>query len=169
MVSFQCENCGDTVKKAKLEQHARSCRPFKGFTCIDCMKTFQQGEYQKHTQCMTEAEKYQGKLYKGPRTQPPPKRPAQTPPPPPAKKVCKEEPKKEAPAKAEAPAEEAKEERKKSGKKCNKETVVALQAEIQRVVEAADGPVDEEQVREIVFKRLERGFRRAYRKQTAQE
>ena len=33
------------------------------FTCIDCMTVFYGDEYMKHTQCISEAQKYQGNLY----------------------------------------------------------------------------------------------------------
>lgn len=63
MVVFQCENCGQTIKKPKAEQHARSCRGFRGYVCIDCMKVFTGDSYKAHTSCISEAEKYQGALY----------------------------------------------------------------------------------------------------------
>ncbi|WWC69443.1 uncharacterized protein I206_103382 [Kwoniella pini CBS 10737] len=66
MVSFQCDACADTVKKPKLDQHRNRCRA--SFTCLDCSTTFNSpGEYKSHTSCVTEAEKYQGALYKGPK------------------------------------------------------------------------------------------------------
>ncbi|WVO13912.1 hypothetical protein L204_101537 [Cryptococcus depauperatus] len=64
MVSFQCDACADTVKKPKLDQHRSRC--FSSFTCLDCSKTFQKpSDYKGHTSCVSEAEKYQGALYKG--------------------------------------------------------------------------------------------------------
>ncbi|KAL0253986.1 hypothetical protein I308_101365 [Cryptococcus tetragattii IND107] len=64
MVSFQCDACADTVKKPKLDQHRSRC--FASFTCLDCSKTFKNpSEYKGHTSCISEAEKYQGALYKG--------------------------------------------------------------------------------------------------------
>ncbi|WVQ78282.1 hypothetical protein IAT38_000367 [Cryptococcus sp. DSM 104549] len=66
MVSFQCDACADTVKKPKLDQHRSRC--FSSFTCLDCSTTFRNpSEYKSHTTCVTEAEKYQGALYKGPK------------------------------------------------------------------------------------------------------
>jgi len=41
------------------------------FTCIDCHTAFQGDAHKSHTSCISEAEKYQGKLYRGPKTQPP--------------------------------------------------------------------------------------------------
>merc|ERR1711939_798257 len=66
MVSFQCEGCGDTLKKPKLDQHKRQCQ-WAQFTCIDCNTTFQGDQYRSHTSCISEAEKYQKGLYKGPK------------------------------------------------------------------------------------------------------
>ncbi|KII92634.1 hypothetical protein PLICRDRAFT_479012 [Plicaturopsis crispa FD-325 SS-3] len=58
--------CGDVVKKPKLDQHRARCHG--GFDCIDCSTTFHTpGEYKGHTQCISEAEKYQKALYKGPK------------------------------------------------------------------------------------------------------
>ena len=59
--------CGDVVKKPKLDQHRSRCG--SGFDCIDCSTTFNTpAEYKGHTQCISEAEKYQKSLYKGPKT-----------------------------------------------------------------------------------------------------
>lgn len=66
MVSFSCEVCNDTVIKKRLPQHQRSCRGAY-FTCIDCSKTFYGNEHQAHTSCISEAEKYEKALYKGPK------------------------------------------------------------------------------------------------------
>ncbi|KAK7692388.1 hypothetical protein QCA50_004013 [Cerrena zonata] len=66
MVSFQCDGCSDVVKKPKLDQHRGKCN--STFTCIDCFTTFNgPSEYKGHTSCITEAEKYQKSLYKGPK------------------------------------------------------------------------------------------------------
>jgi len=62
MVTFYCEGCGETLKKNQLEKHSFRCRG--PFTCIDCSTTFHGNDHKGHTSCMTEAEKYQGKLYK---------------------------------------------------------------------------------------------------------
>lgn len=64
MVSFSCEVCNDTVVKKKLQQHQRSCSGAY-FTCIDCSTTFYGNDHQKHTSCISEAEKYEKSLYKG--------------------------------------------------------------------------------------------------------
>ncbi|CAI5755486.1 unnamed protein product [Candida verbasci] len=63
MVSFSCEVCNDTVIKKKLNQHAQRCHGAY-FTCIDCSTTFHGNDHNNHTQCITEDEKYQKKLYK---------------------------------------------------------------------------------------------------------
>ncbi|WVF72157.1 hypothetical protein IAT40_006969 [Kwoniella sp. CBS 6097] len=66
MVSFQCDACADTVKKPKLDQHRSRCH--SSFTCLDCSTTFRNpSEYKGHTTCVSEAEKYQGALYRGPK------------------------------------------------------------------------------------------------------
>ncbi|KAE9602474.1 hypothetical protein Lal_00050247 [Lupinus albus] len=57
MVWFQCEDCGDNLKKPKLVGHFRSCSAYK-LSCIDCGEIFGQDTVQNHTQCITEAEKY---------------------------------------------------------------------------------------------------------------
>ncbi|KAF9227025.1 hypothetical protein BS17DRAFT_696036, partial [Gyrodon lividus] len=58
--------CSDVVKKPKLDQHHSRC--LTGFDCIDCSTTFHTpAEYKGHTSCISEAEKYQKSLYKGPK------------------------------------------------------------------------------------------------------
>ncbi|KAJ3220093.1 hypothetical protein HDU67_006849 [Dinochytrium kinnereticum] len=64
MVSFVCDYCQETLKKAKLDQHRQRCRNAQ-FSCIDCSTTFHGMEYRAHTACISEAEKYQKSLYKG--------------------------------------------------------------------------------------------------------
>jgi hypothetical protein len=60
------QGCCDTVKKPKLLQHYGQCH--SSFSCIDCSATFHTpAEFSKHTSCVSEAEKYQKKLYKGPK------------------------------------------------------------------------------------------------------
>ncbi|KAH9978996.1 hypothetical protein BGW80DRAFT_1282305 [Lactifluus volemus] len=69
MVSFQYvppNPCTDVVKKPKLDNHHGRCRT--SFTCIDCSTTFTgPAQWKGHTTCITEAEKYQKSLYKGPK------------------------------------------------------------------------------------------------------
>ncbi|KAL8035967.1 hypothetical protein ABFX02_12G129000 [Erythranthe guttata] len=57
MVWFQCEDCGDNLKKPKLPNHFRQCSAYK-LSCIDCGQVFGQQDVEGHTQCITEAEKY---------------------------------------------------------------------------------------------------------------
>lgn len=71
MVSFSCEVCNDTIVKKKLDQHRSRC-PDAYFTCIDCSTTFNGTEYRSHTQCISEAEKYEKGLYKGKKQNPKP-------------------------------------------------------------------------------------------------
>ncbi|KAL2076243.1 hypothetical protein VTL71DRAFT_1186 [Oculimacula yallundae] len=63
MVSFSCENCGDVLTKKKLDPHRNQCYG-ASFTCIDCMVHFYGTEYRAHTSCVSEAQKYQGALYR---------------------------------------------------------------------------------------------------------
>jgi cell growth-regulating nucleolar protein len=63
MPSFVCEACNDTVKKSTVQRHKYKCRNAWSFTCIDCSHTFDGDEINAHTSCITEAQKYQGKLY----------------------------------------------------------------------------------------------------------
>lgn len=64
MVTFNCEVCNETVPKKQTEKHFYKCRDAY-YTCIDCNKCFDDydGLYKKHTECITEDQKYMGKLY----------------------------------------------------------------------------------------------------------
>lgn len=57
------------MTKKKLDPHRNRCRGAT-FTCIDCMVYFPGTEYRSHTSCMTEAQKYQGALYREKKSQP---------------------------------------------------------------------------------------------------
>lgn len=103
MVSFSCENCNDTVVKKKLDQHQQRCHGAY-FTCIDCSVTFYDNDHKKHTSCISEAEKYEKALYKGPKkkqqqqqkpVEPKKIEPVAAPAPVEPKKESKKEPKKE--------------------------------------------------------------------------
>ena len=62
------------MKKPKLEKHYQMCHA--AVTCIDCFSTFNSpGEFKGHTSCISEAEKYQKSLYKGPKVRPVPSTP----------------------------------------------------------------------------------------------
>jgi hypothetical protein len=65
MVWFQCDGCGETLKKAKAEGHMRGCTG--SVSCVDCNKHFDCQSVRNHTTCVSEEERYQGALYKGPR------------------------------------------------------------------------------------------------------
>lgn len=73
MVWFQCEDCGDNLKKPKLANHFRMCSANK-LSCIDCGEIFGRQTVENHTQCISEAEKYgpkgQGKASNGTPTKP---------------------------------------------------------------------------------------------------
>ena len=65
MVSFTCNECNETVKKNQVAKHYQTvCRNCSVLSCIDCGKDFHGEEYNGHTSCITEAEKYQGNLYR---------------------------------------------------------------------------------------------------------
>jgi len=62
MVVFECARCNETVKKPKLAKHLQSCRS-EYVSCIDCSVRFRWDEWESHTSCVSEAQKYQGNLY----------------------------------------------------------------------------------------------------------
>lgn len=62
MVYFQCERCNESLKRKAADFHG--CRPRK-LTCVDCSTTFGD-DYTSHVTCVSEAEKYQGALFKKP-------------------------------------------------------------------------------------------------------
>jgi len=66
MVYFVCEGCNETLKKAQVEKHASRCRQCHAVTCVDCSQTFYGNDFEGHTTCISEAEKYEGALYKKP-------------------------------------------------------------------------------------------------------
>jgi len=72
MVSFVCDECQTTLKKAKVRNHG--CRG--SVSCVDCLTTFHGNSYEAHTSCISEAEKYEGKLFKGKKQQQPTLKPA---------------------------------------------------------------------------------------------
>eukprot|EP01040_Poterioochromonas_malhamensis_P001248 gene1248-1323_t len=64
MVFFVCEGCNETLKKNQVDKHAYSCRSCHAVTCVDCSVTFYGNDYAAHITCISEAEKYEGSLYK---------------------------------------------------------------------------------------------------------
>jgi cell growth-regulating nucleolar protein len=64
MVFFVCEGCNESLKKNQVDKHASRCRSCQAVTCVDCQVTFWGNDYAVHTSCVSEAEKYEGGLYK---------------------------------------------------------------------------------------------------------
>ncbi|KAK5017484.1 hypothetical protein LTR60_001916, partial [Cryomyces antarcticus] len=62
--AVRIQNCGDVLTKKKLDPHRNQCYG-ASYTCLDCMVHFQGTDYRSHTSCISEAQKYQGALYKG--------------------------------------------------------------------------------------------------------
>lgn len=62
MVVFTCGHCGESVQKPKVEKHyLTKCRNrHPNLSCMDCFKDFGQ-DYESHTKCITEEERYSGK------------------------------------------------------------------------------------------------------------
>jgi cell growth-regulating nucleolar protein len=63
MVYFICASCQETLKMAAVAKH--HC--YAPLSCVDCGKDFSTQTYRQHNACMTEAQKYQGALYKQPK------------------------------------------------------------------------------------------------------
>lgn len=88
--------CNESMLKKKADQHTSRCYGAY-FTCIDCSKTFNGTEYRQHTQCITEDEKYQKKLYRPKKPQQQQQQPKQVEVPKPVEKIVeKKESKKKA-------------------------------------------------------------------------
>jgi cell growth-regulating nucleolar protein len=64
MVFFVCEGCNESLKKNKVDAHAARCRNCWAVSCVDCSVVFKGNDYAAHTSCMSEAQKYEGSLYK---------------------------------------------------------------------------------------------------------
>lgn len=64
MVFFVCEGCNETLKKNKVDQHAARCRNCWAVSCVDCSVVFEGNDYAAHTSCISEAQKYEGSLYR---------------------------------------------------------------------------------------------------------
>ena len=63
MVFFLCNACQETLRKSQVDKHRGRCRSCVSVSCVDCSVAFVGDEFRKHTTCISEAEKYQGKLY----------------------------------------------------------------------------------------------------------
>lgn len=63
MVVFTCGHCGESVQKPKVEKHYMTkCRNNNpNLSCMDCFKDFYGNDYEAHTKCITEAQRYSGK------------------------------------------------------------------------------------------------------------
>ena len=64
MVVFVCEGCQESVRNPSVEKHASSCRSCFVLTCVDCSVSFEGDAYRAHVTCVSEAQKYEGGLYK---------------------------------------------------------------------------------------------------------
>lgn len=67
MVVFSCDGCGEMLKKSQVDSHARKCYNCASVSCVDCSVSFWGDDYRKHTSCITEAERYEKTVYKGPK------------------------------------------------------------------------------------------------------
>lgn len=65
MVFFVCEACNESLKKNKVETHSYTCRNCWVLTCVDCNQQFSGDTYAAHNSCVSEAERYEGKLFDG--------------------------------------------------------------------------------------------------------
>lgn len=63
MVFFICNACGDTLKKNMVDKHSWSCKGCWKLACMDCGKEFEGEAYKEHMSCISEAQRYEGKLY----------------------------------------------------------------------------------------------------------
>jgi len=67
MVFFSCDGCGEMLKKSSVDAHAMRCRSCESVSCVDCSVSFWGDDYRAHTSCITEAERYEKTVYKGPK------------------------------------------------------------------------------------------------------
>ena len=63
MVYFNCQGCQETLKKPACKKHLSGRCWGAALACVDCGVTFYGDDWEKHTQCISEEKKYQGKLY----------------------------------------------------------------------------------------------------------
>ena len=52
MVWFECSDCGETVKKPKVQQHLQRCSASQ-LTCVDCSQSFGRHNVQVHLALVT--------------------------------------------------------------------------------------------------------------------
>ena len=64
MVYFVCMACQETLKRNAVDKHCLRCRDCWDLVCVDCNKVFSGEAFRSHVTCMSEAERYQGKLYR---------------------------------------------------------------------------------------------------------
>jgi len=62
MVFFTCNACGTSLKKNKVDGHFSQCRSCTALSCMDCNKDFWGDEYKSHIKCVSEQERYGGKV-----------------------------------------------------------------------------------------------------------
>ncbi|PAV63257.1 hypothetical protein WR25_21551 [Diploscapter pachys] len=62
MVFFNCDGCGEALKKNQVEKHSFRCRS-DAYSCIDCQVVFTRITYAQHVKCITENQKYGGSGY----------------------------------------------------------------------------------------------------------
>ena len=56
--------CQETLKRNAVDKHCLRCRNCWDLCCVDCNKIFQGEDFRKHVTCISEAERYQGALYR---------------------------------------------------------------------------------------------------------
>ena len=64
MVYFVCMQCQETLKRNAVDKHCLRCRDCWDLCCVDCNKIFSGEDFRKHVTCISEAERYQGALYR---------------------------------------------------------------------------------------------------------
>lgn len=67
MVNFICGSCQETLRKPVVEKHRGRCHGCWHLTCLDCNADFTLDTYKSHITCISEAEKYEKSLYRGPK------------------------------------------------------------------------------------------------------
>jgi len=67
MVFFSCDGCAEMLKKSKVPAHVSKCYSCTSVSCVDCSVSFYGDDYRQHTSCVTEAERYEKSIYKGPK------------------------------------------------------------------------------------------------------